>query len=39
MAVANQYEVGQCDVSLVHNSGPCIYRYVHFQNEKCNMQY
>jgi len=26
MAVANQYEVGRCDVSLVHNnSDPCSY--------------
>jgi len=40
-AVANQYEVGRCDVSLVLNSDPCIYRYIPFslkmENEKCNM--
>ena len=43
MAVANQYEVGRCDVSLVHNSGPCIchsacIRFsLKMKNKKCDM--
>ena len=30
MAAANQHEVGRCDVSLRHNSGPYVCRYVRF---------